>query len=77
MAETPQQSQLLADITGRPVRTFALSSPSAVGTALISGIINDEEFFKEMKPIVLRPSKQSSRYNEIYRKYIVQFPAVR
>jgi xylulokinase len=77
MAEIPQESQLLADITGRSVRTFALSSPSAVGAALISGIINDEEFFRRVKVLVLTPSQQSPRYNQIYRKYIARFPAAR
>jgi len=40
MADVPQQCQLLADVIGLPVQAFRLSSASAVGAALLTGLIN-------------------------------------
>jgi len=75
MAEIPQQSQLLADILGRPVHAFRLSSASAVGAALLSGLIDSKKYFQNTKAIVFRPSKQRHLYNALYVKYAAQFPA--
>ena len=75
MAEIPEESQLLADIAGRPVRAFALDSASAVGAALLSGLIDCERYFAKTKAAIYSPSEQSQRYNEIYGRYVAQFPA--
>jgi xylulokinase len=75
MAEIPEESQLLADITGRSVHAFALDSASAIGAALLSGLIDYEEYFANTRAAIFSPSEQSQRYNEIYARYVVQFPA--
>jgi len=75
MAEIPAEAQLLADIVGRPVHAFRLGSASAIGAALVSGMINCERYFKKTKALLLSPGEQSQHYNEIYAKYVAQFPA--
>jgi len=74
MAHTPEESQLLADITGWPVQAFAVGSPSAVGAALISCMVDHEKHFEKTKTFALSPSEQSQRYNEIYARYVAKFP---
>ncbi|MFZ1052549.1 MAG: FGGY-family carbohydrate kinase [Candidatus Sulfotelmatobacter sp.] len=75
MAEIPQQSQLLADILGQPVDAFRLSSASAVGAALLSGLIDRKKYFNRTKAIVFRPSQKKVLYDVLYAKYTAQFPA--
>ena len=76
MAEVPPQCQLLADILGRPVHAFRLSSASAVGAALLSGLIQTGKCFQNIGPIIFRPSQRKLRYNELYTKYVAQFPSM-
>lgn len=75
MAEIPQQSQLLTDILGRPVHAFKLSSASAVGAALLSGLIDSQKYRENTKPTVFRPSKHKVLYEALFAKYATQFPA--
>jgi len=75
MAEIPQQSQLLADILGRPVHAFRLSSASAVGAALLSGLIANKTYFENNKAVIFRPSEQKAIYDALYARYVAQFPA--
>ena len=77
MAEVPQQSQLLADILGCPVHAFRLSSASAVGAALLSGLIDIRKYSKNAKAVIFRPSRRKIRYNALYAKYVARFPAER
>ncbi len=73
VAGIPEELQLLADITGRPVHAFALSSASAIGAALVSDMIDSAKYFEKTKAIVLSPTERSQSYNEIYARYIAQF----
>ncbi len=75
MAEVPQQSQLLADVLGRTVHAFRLSSASAVGAALLSGLIDTRKYSENTKAIVFRPSRRKLLYNALYAKYVAEFPA--
>ncbi len=75
MAEVPQQSQLLADILGRPVHALRLSSASAVGAALLSGLIETRKYSENTQAIVFPPSRRKILYNALYAKYVAQFPA--
>jgi xylulokinase len=75
MAETPQQSQLLADVLGRTVQAFQLSSASAVGAALLSRLIDIRKYSENTKAIVFRPSQRKLLYNTLYAKYVAQYPA--
>lgn len=75
MAEVPQQSQLLADILGRPVHAFRLSSASAIGAALLSGLINNKKYTESTKSIIFQPSRRKLLCNALYSKYVAQFPA--
>jgi FGGY family of carbohydrate kinases, C-terminal domain len=68
MAEIPQQSQLLADILGRPVHAFRFSSASAVGAALLGGLIDTKKYFEHSKATVFRPSKHRLVFNALYTK---------
>jgi sugar (pentulose or hexulose) kinase len=43
-AESPLWSQLLADMTGRPVQALALADGSALGAALLGQLAMDESF---------------------------------
>jgi len=74
MADMPEEAELLADITGRPVHAFRLGSASAIGAALLSGRIDQEKHFAKAKTFLLKPSEQSQLYSEIYAKYVAQFP---
>jgi xylulokinase len=75
MADIPQQSQLLADVLGRPVHAFKLNSASAVGAALLSGLIDREKYLENTKPKIFRPSQKKVRYDALYANYAAQFPA--
>lgn len=75
MAEVPQQSQLLADILGRPVHAFRLSSASAIGAALLSGLINNKKYSESTKSIIFQPSRRKLLCKVLYSKYVAQFPA--
>jgi xylulokinase len=74
MAEVSPQCQLLADILGGPVHAFRLTSASAVGAALLSGMINARKYAENTKPIVFRASPRKSLYNALFAKYVAQFP---
>lgn len=73
MADIPEQSQLLADVLGRPVCAFRSGSASAVGAALVSGYVDRRWYLKAIKPIVFRPTAQSKTYNRVYQRYALQF----
>ena len=75
MAEAPQQSQLLANIIGRPVHAFRLESASAVGAALLTGMIDRKKYLENIRPVVFTPTEQKLRYDELYAKYAAQFPS--
>ena len=75
MAETPQQSQLLADILGRPVHAFRLGSASAVGAALLSRLIDTRKYSENTKAIIFLPSRRKLLYNALYAKYVAKSPA--
>ena len=75
MAETPQQSQLLADILGSPVHAFRLDSASAVGAAILSGLIDARKYSENAKPLICRPSRRKLLYNSLYAKYVAKFPS--
>jgi xylulokinase len=75
MTDIPEESQMLADILGRPVHAFTMESASAVGTALLTGFIDHKKYFAKITPMVFNPSKQTRHYHEIYARYIAQFPA--
>lgn len=77
IAKIPEEAQLLADITGGSVHASALSSPSAIGATLVSGMINCEAFFAKSKALAFDPSEESEPYNQIYAKYVSQFPSVK
>ncbi len=74
IAEIPEELQLLADIIGRPVHAFRLDSAPAIGATLLTGLINSKKYFAKIRPAVFRPGQRSRRYNEIYARYVVQFP---
>jgi xylulokinase len=76
VADCSQDSQLLADIVGRPVHTFQLNSASAIGATLLTGLIDLKKYLAKTKPLVFRPGKRSKCYNEIYSRYIALFPGV-
>ena len=75
IADIPQELQLLADIIGRPVHAFRLDSAPAIGATLLTGLIDSEKYFANTKPAVFRPGRRSRHYNEIYARYVAQFPA--
>jgi xylulokinase len=75
IADIPQELQMLADIIGRPAHAFRLDSAPAIGAALLSGLIDSKKYFANTKPAVFMPGQRSKRYNEIYARYIAQFPA--
>ena len=74
IADIPQELQLLADIIGRPVHAFRLDSTSAIGATLLTGLIDNEQYFANAKPTVFTRGQRSKHYNEIYARYIAQFP---
>jgi len=69
VADIPQEAQLLADVTRRPVHAFRLDSASAVGATLLSGLIDIKTYFVNAKPAVFKPSQRTKCYDEIYAKY--------
>jgi xylulokinase len=73
MADIPQQCQLLADVIGRPVQAFRLSSASAAGVVLLTGRINREKYFKNIRSTVFSPTEQKARYDELYAQYSAEF----
>jgi xylulokinase len=75
IADIPQELQMLADIIGRPAHAFRLDSASAIGATLLTGLIDSKKYFANTQPAVFTPGQQSKRYNEIYARYIAQFPA--
>jgi xylulokinase len=74
ITDIPEELQLLADILGRPVHALKLRSASAVGAALITGLIDTKKYFAKTRAAVFTASEQSHRYNEVYARYIAQFP---
>jgi xylulokinase len=75
IADIPQELQLLADIIGRPIHAFRLDSASAIGATLLTGLLDTKKYFANTKPAVFTPGQRSKRYNEIYARYVAQFPA--
>jgi xylulokinase len=75
ITDIPEELQLLADILGRPVHALKLGSASAVGAALISGLVDNKKYFEQTRAVVFTASEHSHRYNEVYARYIAQFPA--
>ena len=75
IADIPEELQLLADIIGRPVHAFRLDSAAAIGATLLTGLIDSKKYFANIRPAVFTPGQRSKRYNEIYAKYVAQFPA--
>lgn len=75
IAGIPQELQLLSDIIGRPVHAFRLDSASAIGATLLTGLIDSKKYFANTRPAVFTPGQRSKRYNEIYARYVAQFPA--
>jgi xylulokinase len=75
MAGIPQELQLLVDIIGRPAHAFRLDSAPAIGATLLTGLIDSKKYFANTKPAVFTPGQRSKRYNEIYARYVAQFPA--
>jgi xylulokinase len=74
VAAIPEELQLLADILGWRVHGFKLPSASAIGVALLTGLIDGKKYSELTKPVVLTPGQRSQRYDEIYASYIAQFP---
>jgi xylulokinase len=75
ITDIPEELQLLADILGRPVHALKLGSASAVGAALITGLIDNKKYFAKTRAAVFTASERSHRYNEVYARYIARFPA--
>ena len=74
IADIPQELQLLADIIDRPVHAFRLDSAAAIGAALLTGLIDSKKCFANTRPAVFTPGQRSKHYNEIYARYVAQFP---
>lgn len=74
MAASPEESQTLADITGKSVHAVTLSCSSAIGAALLSGIIDCEKVVKKAKSADFSPGERRQSYERIYKEYIAQFP---
>jgi xylulokinase len=75
IADIPEELQLLADIIGRPVHAFRLDSAAAIGATLLTGLIDSKKYFANTRPAVFTPGQRSKCYDEIYAKYVAQFPA--
>lgn len=71
----PEELQLLADILRRPVHALKLASASAIGAALVTGLVDNKKYFAKTKAVVFTAREQSHLYNEVYARYIEQFPA--
>ena len=74
ITDIPEELQLLADALGRPVHALKLGAASAVGAALITGLIDNKKYFAKTTAVVFTPGEQSHRYNEVYARYIAHFP---
>jgi sugar (pentulose or hexulose) kinase len=75
IADIPPELQMLADVIGWPVHAFHLDSASAMGAALLTGLIDSKKYFANTQPTVFAPGQRNERYDEIYARYIAQFPA--
>jgi xylulokinase len=75
LADIPQELQMLADIIGRPAHAFRLHSAPAIGATLLAGLVDNKKYFANAKPAVFTPGQRSKSYNQIYAKYVAQFPA--
>jgi xylulokinase len=75
IADIPQELQMLADIIGRPAHAFRLGSAPAIGATLLTGLIDSKKYFANLKPAVFTPGQRSKRYNQLYARYVGQFPA--
>jgi sugar (pentulose or hexulose) kinase len=76
MTENKGDLQILADVLGRSVRAYELESASAIGAALLTGLVDEKIQTSERTPLVLNPSPKNTRlYDEIYARYVAQFPA--
>jgi len=76
MAKNPADLQILADILGRSVHAYKLGSASAIGAALLTGFVDEEAYFREIGASVFNPTMKNTRsYDEVYARYIAQFPA--
>jgi len=70
IADIRPEVQLLADVIGRPIHAFRLDSASAVGAALLTGVIDVKAHFVNAKPTVFTPSNRSKSYDGLYARYI-------
>jgi xylulokinase len=75
LADIPQELQMLADIIGLPAHAFRLDSAPAIGATLLTGLVDNKKYFADTKPAVYMPGQRSRCYNQIYARYVAQFPA--
>jgi hypothetical protein len=75
MAENPADLQMLADVLGRTVHACKLDSASAIGAALLTGFVDEDAYFSEIRKSVFSPTNNTRRYDQVYARYIAQFPA--
>jgi xylulokinase len=74
ITDIPEELQMLSDILGRPVHAFRLESASAVGAALLTGLIDKKKYFANTKAVVFTASERADFYTGVYARYIAQFP---
>lgn len=74
ITDIPEEVQMLSDILGQPVHAFTLESASAVGAALLTGLIDKKKYFANTKAVVFTASEPANLYNGVYARYIAQFP---
>ncbi len=68
--------QILADVLGRNVHAYKFASASAIGAALLTDFVDEEAYFREIKAEVFsRTERNTCCYDEVYVRYIEQFPA--
>jgi xylulokinase len=77
IADIPEELKILADILGRPVQAFRLESASAVGAALVTGMIDTRKYSVRTKPVQFSAGEHSQLYNEAYARYVARFPTRR
>ncbi len=76
MVENLTDLQILADILGTSVHAYKLDSASAIGAALLTGFVDEEAYFNEIRASVFSPTtKNTGCYDEVYARYLAQFPA--
>lgn len=75
LTQSAPELQILSDVLGRPVHAFELESASALGVALLTGLVDRQKYFSKRKAVVRKPTKHSDRYNELYARYVAHFPA--